>query len=269
MTDLVTFKRNLTAMVERGELALPSTVNQDAFKNAAIIAFQNNPELRNASPESVFTALRHLAGSGLMPDGRESAIVIYKGKAQAQPMVSGLRKIARNSGQVKAMWDDVVYEGETILARYDDEGVRVLEHVNEDGTPLDMMKRGGEIVGAYASAKLKDGTVVTEVMTKEQIEKRRRASPNQKGDKPTYIWADWYEEMARKTAVRALCKQLPMSTEDYLRIEADPTFREVEMRDVSPKETTAERLRREKRERIEYTEVEPEPKEVQDEEIPQ
>jgi len=242
-TDVTTFKRTLGVMLEKGDLALPSTVNPEQFRNAAIVAFQTNPQLRNATPESVFTALRHIAGAGLMPDGREAAIVIYGGKAQAQPMVSGLRKIARNSGQVASLWDDVVYEGEQIIFRIVD-GARTWDHINDDGTPLNALKRGGEVIGAYAAAKLKDGTQEIEVMTLEQIEKRRKASPNQRGDSPTGIWKDWYDEMARKTAVRALCKRLPMSTEDYNRVTADPTFQEVPMKDVTPPETTQERLER-------------------------
>ena len=243
-TNLPDFKKNLGTMIDKGEFALPSTVAPEAFRNAAIVAFQTNPMIRKGTPESVFTALRDIAGAGLLPDGREAAIVVYGDKAQAQPMVAGLRKIARNSGQIIAMWDDVIYEGETIIARYED-GVRLLEHVNDDGSPIDMMRRGGDIIGAYAAAKLKDGTVEMEPMTLEQIEKRRKASPNQKGDKPAHVWKDWYEEMARKTAVRALCKRLPMSAEDYARIEADPTFRDIqEPRDITPQETTEERLRR-------------------------
>lgn len=242
-TDVQTFKRTLGTMIDKGDLALPSTVQPETFRNAAVIAFQTNPDLRNASPESVFTALRHLAGAGLMPDGREAALVIYKGRAQAQPMVSGLRKIARNSGQVVSLFDDVVYEGEQIVFRIVD-GARTWDHVMDDGSPINAMTRGGKIIGAYAAAKLKDGTSEIEVMTLEQIEKRRKASPNQKSNNPTGIWADWYDEMARKTAVRALCKRLPMSPEDYNRIERDPTFREVETKDVTPAETTAERLAR-------------------------
>lgn len=242
-TDIISFKRNLGAMIERGDLTLPSTVDVDAFRNAAIVAFQTNPNIRKGTPESVFTALRHIAGQGLMPDGREAAIVVYGDKAQAQSMVAGLRKIVRNSGQVVSMWDDVVYEGEDIVLRIED-GIRVWDHVNEDGTPLKAMKRGGRIIGAYAAAKLKDGTSEVEVMTTDQIEKRRKASPNQKGPKATGIWADWFDEMARKTVVRALCKRLPMSSEDYQRIEADPGFRQLDMKDVTPQETTAERLKR-------------------------
>jgi len=255
-TDITQFKRTLGAMIDKGDLTLPSTVSPDAFRNAAIVAFQTNPMIRRGTPESVFTALRHIAGAGLMPDGREAAIVVYGDKAQAQPMVAGLRKIARNSGKIAALWDDVVYEGETIIAKFED-GVRVMEHVKEDGSPIDMMRRGGEIVGAYAAAKLTDGTVEMEPMTIEEIEKRRKASPNQKTDKPTGIWKDWYSEMARKTAVRALCKRLPMSSEDYNRIAQDPTFQEVETKDVTPKETTAERLERLAREKREAEAPEP------------
>jgi len=243
-TDLQTFKGNLNKMIDKGEFALPSTVDTNTFRNACIVAFQNNTEIRKCTPESVFTALRHIAGAGLMPDGREAAIVVYGDKAQAQPMVAGLRKIARNSGKIAALWDDVVYEGETIIAKFED-GVRVMEHVKEDGSPIDMMRRGGEIVGAYAAAKLTDGTVEMEPMTIEEIEKRRKASANQKGDKPTGIWAQWFSEMAKKTVIRALCKRLPMSTEDVERIMAEQeaaSLRDVTPEPEKPKETLAQRL---------------------------
>jgi len=245
--DIVKFKENVKAMIGKGEFALPSNVDPMAFGNAAIIAFQTNPQLRQCSPESVFTALRHLAGMGLVPDGREAAIVVYNSRdgkiAQAQPMVSGLRKVARNSGQIAQIFDDVVYEGETIIIQIE-AGRRVWNHVNEDGHPINAMTRGGKIIGAYAAAVLKDGSSEFEPMSLAQIEKRRRSSPNQKGEKPTGVWGDWYEEMARKTAVRALCRRLPMSSEDYNRIVQDPTFQEVEAKDVTPQETTHERLKR-------------------------
>lgn len=248
--DLVSFKRNLSAMIERGDLALPSSVSPDLFRNAAIVAFQTNPQLRSATPESVFTALRHLAGSGLMPDGREAAVVIYGGKATAMPMVGGLRKIISQSGLVLDFWDDVVYDGEEIIFTFED-GRRLWKHINTDGSPLSALKRGGEIIGAYSAAKMRNGGIEIEVMSRAQIDKRRKASPNQKGKQnPTGVWSDWYEEMARKTVVRAIAKRLPMSTEDYNRIMADPNFMELEtMKDVTPPETTEERLRRIARER--------------------
>lgn len=253
---LVSFKQNLTAMIERDELALPSTVEPQAFRNAAIVAAQTNPAILNCSPESVFTSIRHLAGMGLVPDSREAALVPFKGKAQAMPMVYGIIKAVKQSGQVKSLFADVVYEGETIETWIED-GERKFNHVMEDGSKINPMTRGGDVIGAYAVAKLKDGTVEFEPMSLHEIELRRKASPTQKGPKPTGIWADWYGEMAKKTVIRAIAKRLPMSSEDQTRITADPTFQDVPIKDVTPNESSEERLMRLKQER-EQAEAEPE-----------
>ena len=51
-------------------------------------------------------------------------------------------------------------------------------------------------------------------MSLEEVEKRRIASANQRDpQKPTGIWEKWYDEMAKKTVIRNLCKRLPMSSE--------------------------------------------------------
>ena len=260
--DIAVFKRNMTSLVETGDLALPSTVSPDAFRNAAIVAFQNNPDLRKCNPESIFVAVRELAGMGLMPDGREAAIVPYKGRAQANPMVAGLIKVVRQSGLIASMWADVIYEGETIDV-YIEDGERKWDHTNEDGSRIRAMLRSGEIIGAYAAVKFKDGTSDFEPMTREQIEKRRLVSPNQsRSATPKAIWGDWYDEMAKKTVIRALCKRLPLSSEDHSRIDADPTFRDVTPKEEEGRETTQERLARLALERQGETAPSAEPPEV-------
>ncbi len=228
---LVQFKRDLQRSIDAGEFALPSTVDPNAFRNAAIIAFQGDGGIYQCTPESIFKALRVLAGAGLMPDGREAAIVKYGTTATAMPMVAGLIKVARNSGKVTALWADVVYEGET-LDTWIEDGEPRFSHSTADGKRIDAMDRGGEVRGAFAVAKMKDGTIDFQPMSKSEIEKRRRASATQKGEKPTGIWAQWYEEMAKKTVIRNLAKRLPMSTEDIDRImkEQEPP----ELRDVTP-----------------------------------
>jgi len=236
---IVRFKGDLEALHERGELdMLPQTIPYAAFKNAAIVAVTDNPSILSCDRGSVFKAVRTLAAAGLVPDGREAAIVPFKGTAQAMPMVAGLIKVARNSGKIISLWSEVVYEGEEFRVWIED-GERKFEH------NYDPLERGGEIRGAYAVAKLKDGSVDMEPMSRKEIEKRRKASSNQKGDNPTGIWAQWYGEMARKTVIRALCKRLPMSTEDIDRmmVEQDP----VPMKDVTPERdkptrTLAQRL---------------------------
>lgn len=231
---LVEFKRNLSRMIEARDLALPSNVSVEAFRNAAIVAVQDTPSILSCSPESVMRALRKLAGAGLVPDGSEAAIVPFKGQAQAMPMVRGLRKIARNSGEISSLWDEVVYENEVLTINVE-EGERRFTHTQADGSPLDALTRGGQVVGAYAVAKLKDGTVEFLPMNKAAIEKRRMASASQRGkSQADGVWRDWYEEMARKTVVRALCNKLPMSAEDVRRIMAEDEANEVPLRDVTP-----------------------------------
>ena len=46
-------------------------------------------------------------------------------------------------------------------------------------------------------------------------------SSNQKGNKPTGVWADWFDEMAQKTVIKKLVKKLPMGEEIANVVEAD------------------------------------------------
>ncbi|QDP64883.1 MAG: putative recombination protein [Prokaryotic dsDNA virus sp.] len=237
-SPVVQFKKDLDALNGAGELALPDTVDFKAFKNAAVVAITDNPSILQCDKQSVFKAIRTLAGAGLVPDGREAAIVPFKGQAQAMPMVAGIVKVARNSGKISSLWAEVVYEGESLEVWVED-GERKWNHVKEDGSRINAMTRGGQIIGAYAVAKMTDKTVDFQPMSFEEIEQRRKASSNQRSPNPTGIWEKWYGEMAKKTVIRNLCKRLPMSTEDIERImkEQDQTG----LKDITPDEPKADR----------------------------
>jgi len=237
---IVQFKHDLARLKEAGELdMLPANVSFDAFRNAAIVALTDNPAIFSCNRESLFKAVRRLAAAGLVPDGREAAIVPFKGQAQAMPMVYGLIKVARNSGEIASIWAEVVMGDETFEISMVD-GERRFSH------KYDPLNRTGEVKGAYAVAKLKDGTVEIEAMGRDQIEKRRRASANQRGDKPEGIWGQWYDEMAKKTVIRALVKRLPMSSEDMRRvmIEEDDTLpaKDITPDERPPRQNLAQRL---------------------------
>lgn len=246
MTDLVTFKRNLGDLIERKELALPSNVSEDAFRNAAIIAVQDNPTILSCDQSSVFKSIRTLAAAGLVPDGREAALVPFytkEGKkCQAMPMVFGLIKMVRRSGEVSDIRAHIVYQNEVDQERF--------EYVVGDSERLRhepiLFGDKGPAVAAYAIANLKDGGIVREFMDLDQIEKVRRASSAQKvygekGSKPTTsatpigIWADWWDEMVKKSVIRRLCKRLDMSSEDMRRVMVEQDEM-VPLRDVTPRE---------------------------------
>ncbi|MBX4421155.1 recombinase RecT, partial [Mycobacterium tuberculosis] len=80
----------------------------EKFTRVAMTAIQNNPDLQNADRRSLFGAIVRLAQDGLLPDGREAAIVLFGKQAQAMPMIAGVLKKIRQSGDVAKVSAHVV-----------------------------------------------------------------------------------------------------------------------------------------------------------------
>lgn len=195
-------RQNLTQLAPELHSALPAHVTVEKFTRVAMTAIQNSPDLQNADRRSLFGAIVRLAQDGLLPDGREAAIVLFGNKAQAMPMIAGVLKKIRQSGEVAKVSAQVVHENDHFLVKYGfDEDV---EH-----TPPPLDKPRGKPIGAYATAVLKDGSQLLEVMSFEEIEKVRSVSRAGKSGP----WSQWWGEMARKTVMRRLSKRLPMSTD--------------------------------------------------------
>lgn len=195
-------RQNLTAMAPEFKAALPAHVSVEKFSRVAMTAIQNNPDLVSSDRRSLFGAIVRLAQDGLLPDGREAALVMFGQKVQAMPMIAGVLKKIRQSGEVAKVSAQVVYSNDQFEVRYgfDEDVIHV--------PPL-LSESRGEPIGAYATAVLKDGSKLLEVMSKEEIEKVRSVS-RAKGNGP---WVSWWSEMARKTVMRRLSKRLPMSTD--------------------------------------------------------
>jgi recombination protein RecT len=195
-------RQNLTAMEPEFKAALPPHIPVEKFKRVALTAIQNTPALVNADRRSLFGSFVRLAQDGLLPDGREAAIVMFGNKAQAMPMIAGILKKIRQSGEVAKVSAQVVYANDQFVVKYGfDEDV---EHI-----PPALNEPRGEPIGAYATAVLKDGSQLLEVMSLEDIEKVRKVS-RAANNGP---WVSWFGEMARKTVMRRLAKRLPMSTD--------------------------------------------------------
>jgi recombination protein RecT len=187
------------AYVEKIKQALERPEDVARYVRVAITAVQKNPDLAMLPDRpSVFLALNSCAADGLLPDGREAAIVIRKGKAQYSPMIGGFRKIAAEGGftliaQVVYQTDQFSYElGETIS----------VTHI-----PPALGNERGAAIGAYAVSAHPIFGKFLEVMTKEQIEHVRKSSSVQSAQGP---WTQHWDEMARKTVARRLFKQLPL-----------------------------------------------------------
>lgn len=208
---------DLTKMGDQLKMALPAHVSVEKFQRVTMTAIQTDPDLLAADRRSLFGAITRAAQDGLLPDKREGALVIFTQKVKGQngaqdqwikavqwmPMVAGILKKVRQSGEISGISAHVVYEADDFVHRLgDDESI---EH-NPPALGVDR----GKPVGAYAVATLKDGFKIREVMDLRQIEKVRSVSKTGAKFGP---WVDWWDEMARKTVIRRLSKRLPMSTD--------------------------------------------------------
>lgn len=203
----------LTDLKPEVEKVLPAHVTPDKFMRVVMTAISQSPELYQADRRSLLTSCVKAAQDGLLPDGREAALVIFNTKDRAtdrwvkkvqyMPMVAGILKKVRNSGELQSITSNVVYEHDTFDYWLDDVG----EHITHK--PNLMVADRGKMLAVYAIAKTKDGGVYVEVMTRSQIEQVKAVSKAKNGPWDT----GWYDEMSRKTVIRRLSKRLPMSTD--------------------------------------------------------
>jgi len=179
-------------------------IDPEKFIVVATAAVEKTPALLQANRQSLYTACKAAARDGLLPDGREAALVVY-GKenptVQYLPMVAGLLKKIRNSGELQSISPHVVRKGDNFRYWIDEHGEHLMHEPSIDDSPR-------EITHAYCIARTKDGGVYIEVLTKGEVDQVRAGSRAKGGP-----WADWYSEMAKKTAIRRLAKRLPMSSD--------------------------------------------------------
>lgn len=197
----VAFRGDFQRMSGEIAAALPPHIPAERFMRVVLTAVQGDAALLDADRKSLFEASMRAAQDGLLPDKREGALVIYAGKVQWLPMIAGVLKKVRNSGELVSIGAHVVYENDRFAYVLGDE--ERIEHEPKLDGPR------GKARAAYAIAKTKDGGIYREVMSLEEVEKVRKVSrAANKGP-----WVDWWEEMARKTVLRRLAKRLPMSTD--------------------------------------------------------
>jgi recombination protein RecT len=185
--------------------ALPSNVTPERFVRVTVTAINETPELVATDRPALFQALMRCAQDGLLPDGREAALVIFGGKAAYMPMIGGFRKIAAEHGW--AIDTQVVYEQDTF-----DYQLGVTPTLTHKPPRLDVER--GKAIGAYAIGTHEDGRKQVEVMTRADIERVRNVSKA----KDRGPWKDWPDRMWEKTAGRRLFGKLPLGDRDDVRV---------------------------------------------------
>ena len=200
---MVVLREQFNARVGELQTALPPHMSAERFIRVVMTAVQLNLDLLACDRPTLWNAAMRCAQDGLLPDGREAALVPFKGKVQYLPMYGGLLKKFRNSGQFKWITAGIVYEGEDYSHHIDETG----EHFHHvPGDDID----GKKIRRVYALATTKDGGSFIADLPLSEVNKRRNQSRATREDAP---WEKWTAEMQKKTAIRVLSKLLPMSSD--------------------------------------------------------
>ena len=205
ITPIEAMRGTLVKMQSEFQAALPPQIPVEKFIRTTLTAVQMNPDLLGADRRSLLGACMKAAQDGLLLDGREAAPVIFNTKdgkkVQYMPMVGGILKKIRNSGELASISAHVAYDKD--LFEYelgDNENIVHKTFLGEDR---------GKPVAVYAVAKTKDGAIYREVMSVSDVEKVRAASRAGKFGP----WVDWWDEMAKKTVIRRMAKRLPSSAD--------------------------------------------------------
>lgn len=206
----------LDAVDARGDmlrkLLAGTGITFERFTEVIRRALIRNPDLIAADGGSLIEACINAATDGLLPDGRQGAIVIYNVKvskrrepdkwaqrANWQPMYQGLLDIAYSSGNFRSIECRVVYEGDAF--EYDLGDEPFIKH-RPKTRPAGVETPA--IVAAYAVAKTVNGGVFREVFEGADIAKVNAVSRATNGP-----MKNWPEEAARKGPLRRMWKFLP------------------------------------------------------------
>jgi len=193
---------------------LPDHIPVERFKRTIITALNQNPDLRKADRRSLFNACVKCAHDGLYPDGREAALTVFNTKTKVDgedvrvptvqylPMIQGIRKRMRNSGEVLSATAEVVHRNDHFHYWHG-------ENPGIEHEPPPLGQDRGPAVGAYAIIKLANGEVLRDVMSTGDIEKARSKSRSP----DSLMWRDFWGEGAKKTVLRRCSKQAPTNSE--------------------------------------------------------
>ena len=196
----------LEKMKPQLELCLPKHMSVDRVCRIALTEFRKTPLLMECEPMSFVAAVMVASQLGLEIGILGSAFIVpfknnKKGIVECNliPGYRGLIDLARRSGNIISISAEIVYKNDTFEFEKGIESKLVHKPV---------LVNRGEMIAAYAVAKLKDGGVQFLVMSKEEIDEVKKAAKAQYGP-----WISDYNAMAQKTVVRRLFKWLPSSVE--------------------------------------------------------
>ncbi len=247
--EISQFTRDLHGQTKAIQSMLPSGMDSRRFLRTVVNTVSTHPHsdrLLKADRQSLFSACQKAAGDGLLIDGRESTLIVYRDrKANTEiinyiPMVQGLVKLARNSDEIANIVAEMVCSNDDFQYRpgIDEQPIHDPQWFGERGHPI----------GVYAVVTTKGGEKIVRIMPKKRIMAIAGSGSNRDQYDPKK--GPHYEEWWKKTAIKNVLKYAPKSTYLESALSADhstsfdsPDYEEPAEKDITPKPLTAEEIK--------------------------
>ena len=166
-------------------------ISTEAYERVVLNALIRNPDLQRVDSSSMDVAVADCIQAGLIPDGKQAAIIPMAGKAVFWPMMEGRVSLARRGTPGLSVVTEVVYE---------DDEFRVIggskrELIHEPKLNAD--KRDEKVVAVYAMVQVPGGQWEWEVFDRSDIARYRACSRSDN------VWKSNFVEMAKARPIGA------------------------------------------------------------------
>lgn len=210
----------LTGMLQKEVEALPKGFNTLRFKQNVMTVLNDN-DISNMKGQEFNLARCIMKGAYLGLDfmNKECYVITFGGKPQFMTDYKGEEKLAKKYSvtPIKDIYAKLVREGDQF-----EEGIdHGQQYINFKPKPFN----NSEILGAFAVVYYRDESMAYESMSKEDIEYIRDnfSKKSKKTGEFSDAWVKSFGEMAKKTALRRLCKHIEL---DFDSLEQKKTWEE-------------------------------------------
>lgn len=175
-------------------------------------------KMQAVDPQSYVLACIDAAADGLLPDGKQGTIVPRGKVAVWTPMWRGLAELARRGNPGLELQAHVVYQVEVDNGLFVADLVRGIErHTPWQLSGIRYEPKDEDIIGAYAVATFrnKQGVITRQewrMLWRDNLIKRAEQSGNPKNKEWSPAWRQWFPEMSKGKAIRALCDWMEIGT---------------------------------------------------------
>lgn len=194
-----TFEDLLTDKLQMVSGALPKDMNKDRFVQNCMCVLDEKPEYNTINRKDLLIGLLKGAYLGLDFMNKECYLIPYGNTVQFQTDYKGECKFVKRYSirKIRDIYAKVVREGDS----FEEAVIDSVPVINFRPKPFN----SADIVGAFAVVLYEDGGMDYETMSVKDIQSVRN---NYSKASQSKAWKYSFDEMAKKTVLRRLCKHI-------------------------------------------------------------